>query len=66
MIENLISQREAVSMLMECGLARGAAYMRLRRHVREMKLLGNNVYAREDVEILCAKLTEDRDSKVVG
>ena len=60
MIEYLISQREAVSMLMECGLLRTAAYNHLRRHGLGRMLVGHTVYSRVDVELLCAKVTENR------
>ena len=60
MIEYLISQREAVSMLEARGLSRTSAYNYLKRYLPIRVLVGSKVYSRVDVEILCAKVTEDR------
>lgn len=55
----LVSQRQAVKMLRDSGLSRRAAYYQL-DHLESRHLLDMNVYARVDVELLRAKLTEDR------
>jgi hypothetical protein len=60
MLESLIPQREAVSMLMECGLLRTSAYNYLKRHSLGREFIGHTVYSRVDVELLCAKVTENR------
>jgi len=64
MFEALISQREAVSMLRKCDLSRTSAYNYLKRHVEGRELVGHTVYSRIDIELLCAKVTEDRHSGV--
>ena len=55
MDEYLVSQRQAVKMLQDCGLSRRAAYYRL-QHVPSSTLVDTRVFSRVDVEVLCERI----------
>lgn len=54
----LVSQHQAVKMLMTTGLSRTAAYKRLDKLPSDI-LVGSRVWSRINVETLIAKLTRD-------
>jgi hypothetical protein len=62
MDEYLVSQRQAVKMLVATGLSRTAAYQRLERDRIGRILVDAKVYSRIDVELLVEKLTRDDES----
>jgi hypothetical protein len=59
MMESLISQTEAVKMLMDAGKTRTNAYNTLSRHLPTRTLVGHKVYSRIDVELLIAKMQQE-------
>jgi hypothetical protein len=53
----LVSQRQAVGMLRQCGLSRRAAYYRLTT-IPSRVLVDSKVFSRVDVELLCEKVAQ--------
>ena len=54
-MDGLVSQRQAATMLRECGLSRRAAYYRLGT-LESREFLDTKVYSRVDVDLLCARI----------